>query len=128
MYSCYNIFLLHFVSFFISLGKCAWLVFFYLIKPLLIKHYFILFISDLTIAGQNGFFLNGNDVDSEGNFKWTFTGYPQSLHYFHFNQGQPNNVGNNQDCLLMEYPVYNYEWGDVSCTETHPFICETLIP
>ncbi|XP_071123909.1 uncharacterized protein [Mytilus edulis] len=83
---------------------------------------------ELTIAGQNGFYLNGNDVDSENNFKWTNTGYPEIVNYTNFHQGQPNNVGNIQDCLLMEYPADNYKWGDVSCTEKHPFICETMMP
>ena len=76
------------------------------------------------MAGQNGFYLNGNDVDSENHYKWTDTGYPQSISYTNFHVGQPNNVGDNQDCLLMEYPAYNYEWGDVACSEKHPFICE----
>lgn len=79
---------------------------------------------DLIVAGQNGFYINGNDIDNENKFKWTSTGYPQNIQYTNFHQGQPNNVGDIQDCLLMEYPRFNYEWGDVACNEKHPFICE----
>ncbi|CAC5387223.1 unnamed protein product [Mytilus coruscus] len=81
----------------------------------------------LTAAGQKGFFINGNDYDSENKYKWTASGYPESFNYTNWHVGQPNNVGDNQDCLLMQYPESNYEWGDVSCSEKHPFICETVL-
>ncbi|XP_052076434.1 mannose-binding protein C-like isoform X2 [Mytilus californianus] len=81
----------------------------------------------LTAAGQKGFFINGNDYDSENKYEWTASGYPESFNYTNWHVGQPNNVGDNQDCLLMQYPESNYEWGDVSCSEKHPFICETVL-
>ena len=81
----------------------------------------------LTAAGQHGFFINGNDYDSENRYEWTASGYPESLNYTNWHVGQPNNVGDNQDCLLMQYSESNYEWGDVSCSEKHSFICETVL-
>ncbi|XP_061164318.1 MAM and LDL-receptor class A domain-containing protein 1-like [Saccostrea echinata] len=79
----------------------------------------------LMTAGQSGFYISGNDENSENNFVWTDGGSPSSLTYSNWYPGQPNNVGSNQDCLLMQYPDAGYQWGDVSCTETHPFICES---
>lgn len=82
---------------------------------------------ELRAAGQNGFYLNGNDEDNEGSYKWTVSGYPVSLNYTNWHAGQPNNVGNNQDCILMEYPESSYEWGDVMCSEPYAFICEMVL-
>lgn len=76
-------------------------------------------------AGQNGFYISGNDETSENHFVWTNGGSPSSVTYKNWYPGQPNNVGSNQDCLLMQYPDAGYQWGDVECTEKHPFICES---
>ncbi|WAR04741.1 MLRP2-like protein, partial [Mya arenaria] len=77
-----------------------------------------------TTAGQHGWYTSGNDERTEGGFKWTDTGYPYSLNYTNWHAGQPNNVGDAQDCLLLQYPSSDYEWGDISCADKHPFICE----
>ncbi|XP_062612115.1 uncharacterized protein LOC134273914 [Saccostrea cucullata] len=79
----------------------------------------------LMTAGQSGFYISGNDENSENHFVWTDGGSPSSVTYSNWYPGQPNNVGSNQDCLLMQYPDAGYQWGDVSCSETHPFICES---
>lgn len=76
-------------------------------------------------AGQSGFYLSGNDETSENHFVWTNNGTPTSLSYSNWYPGQPNNVASNQDCLLMQYPDADYQWGDVACSEKHSFICET---
>ena len=83
--------------------------------------------SALNTAGTYGWYTSGNDDRSEGYFVWTDTGYPRPLNYKYWHAGQPNNVGNVQDCLLMQYPNDNFEWGDVNCNDKHPFICETHI-
>ena len=83
--------------------------------------------SALNTAGTYGWYTSGNDDRAEGHFVWTDTGYPRPLNYTNWHAGQPNNVGNVQDCLLMQYPNDNFEWGDVNCNDKHPFICETHI-
>lgn len=78
----------------------------------------------LKAVGQNGFYTSGNDERLEGTFEWTDRGSHLPVTYTDWHPGQPNNVGGDQDCLLMQYADSNYEWGDVGCNEKHPFICE----
>lgn len=78
----------------------------------------------MRLAADFGLWTNGNDLDQENSFTWTGQAHPVPLNYTHWHPGQPNNVAGNQNCLLIEYPRYDYEWGDVSCSEKHAFICE----
>ncbi|XP_063413996.1 uncharacterized protein LOC134696242 [Mytilus trossulus] len=77
---------------------------------------------DLSNIASLGFYTGGNDEKSEHNFVWTDNGAPVT--YSNWRPGQPNNVGGDQDCLLLQYPDTNFEWGDVACSEKHPYICE----
>ncbi|CAC5387224.1 unnamed protein product [Mytilus coruscus] len=77
---------------------------------------------NLANVGSLGFYTGGNDEKIEHNFVWTDTG--ASVTYTNWHPGQPNNVGGDQDCLLLQYPDNNFEWGDVGCSEKHPYICE----
>ncbi|KAL5012982.1 hypothetical protein ScPMuIL_011533 [Solemya velum] len=79
----------------------------------------------LNVAGTYGWYTIGNDMYHEQQFSWTDSGSPVPMTYSNWHQGQPNDVGGQQDCLLMEYPDADYEWGDVDCSTKHPFICET---
>ncbi|XP_067661613.1 uncharacterized protein [Haliotis asinina] len=79
-------------------------------------------------AGGYGWYTGGNDERSEGHFDWTDTGLPYQSVYSDWHQGQPNNVANDQNCLLLQYANVNYEWGDVDCDEAHPYICEVELP
>ena len=51
-----------------------------------------------------------------------------TVSYSNWKTGQPNDVGGDQDCLLLQYPDLDFEWGDVDCDERHPFICKTVYP
>lgn len=82
----------------------------------------------LSAAGQFGYFTAGNDERAEHTFDWTDTGTPYHGSYSNWKTGQPNDVGADQDCLLLQYPDLNYQWGDVDCDERHPFICKTVYP
>ncbi|XP_067663625.1 uncharacterized protein [Haliotis asinina] len=82
----------------------------------------------LTAAGSSGFFTSGNDEETENNFRWTGMDTPYSISYTNWYPGQPNNVGSNQHCLLMEYPNADYEWGDIECSSAFPYICEVDLP
>ncbi|VDI33849.1 Hypothetical predicted protein, partial [Mytilus galloprovincialis] len=77
---------------------------------------------DLANIASLGFYTGGNDEKTEHNFVWTDNGAPVTFTNWH--PGQPNNVGGDQDCLLLQYPDTNFEWGDVGCSEKHPYICE----
>lgn len=82
------------------------------------------FITDLSVVANNGFYTSGSDDRAEGIFEWTDTGTPYPITYSNWQPGQPNNVGSNQDCLLLQYPDDDLTWGDVDCGGKHPFICE----
>ena len=75
-------------------------------------------------VGSSGWYSSGSDERNEGRFVWTDTGYPYALNYTNWHMGQPNNVGNVQNCLLLQYSNVKYEWGDINCHDKHPFICE----
>ncbi|XP_053377463.1 MAM and LDL-receptor class A domain-containing protein 2-like [Mercenaria mercenaria] len=77
-----------------------------------------------TSMGTSGWYTSGTDERDEGKFVWTDTGYPYPVNYTNWHIGQPNNVGNVQNCLLLQYSDVKYEWGDVNCQDKHPFICE----
>ncbi|XP_011456845.3 uncharacterized protein [Magallana gigas] len=78
----------------------------------------------MSLAADFGLWTNGNDFDHENSFTWSGQAHPVPLNYTHWHPGQPNNIAGVQDCLVIEYPKYDYEWGDVSCSEKHSFICE----
>lgn len=82
----------------------------------------------LSAAGQYGYYAGGNDERLEHTFDWTDSGVPYQGTYTDWKTGQPNNVANDQDCLLLQYPDLDYQWGDVDCDERHPFICKTSYP
>lgn len=82
----------------------------------------------LSLAGQSGFYTGGNDERVEGMFDWTDSGAPYHTIYSNWKSGQPNNVAGDQNCLLLQYPELDFQWGDVDCDEKHPFICETKYP
>jgi hypothetical protein len=78
----------------------------------------------MSLAADFGLWTNGNDVDHENTFVWSGQAHPVLFNYTHWHPGQPNNVAGEQDCVVIEYPKLDYEWGDVSCNERHSFICE----
>ena len=80
--------------------------------------------TDLNAVASMGFYTSGNDERLENTFDWTDNGLPYQSNYSNWRTGQPNNVGSDQDCLLLQYPDDDWTWGDVTCTEKHPFICE----
>lgn len=82
------------------------------------------YITAYTAVGSNGWYTSGTDERTEGQFVWADTGYPYRVNYTKWHIGQPNNVGNAQNCLLLQYSDVHYEWGDVNCDDKHPFICE----
>lgn len=75
-------------------------------------------------AADFGIWTGGNDVDTEHTFVWNGPTHPIAFNYTHWHPGQPNNIGGDQDCVLIQYKSSNYEWGDVNCNEKHSFICE----
>lgn len=55
---------------------------------------------------------------------WIGQVYFVFFNYIYWYFGQFNNIVGVQDCLVIEYLKYDYEWGDVLCFEKYLFICE----
>ena len=67
-----------------------------------------------------------NDIGMENTFVWS-SGSPAD--YRRWARNQPNNNMGAQDCVSIDNGSQSYEeesnWGDRSCLEAHPFVCET---
>jgi glutamine synthetase type III len=69
-----------------------------------------------------GFWLDGTDEFSEGMWEWASTG--QAMDYTHWFPGEPNDAGNDEDCLLIHDSYPNGEWNDGLCSTHFKYICE----
>nr|XP_039258534.1 uncharacterized protein LOC120335103 [Styela clava] len=72
----------------------------------------------------NTFYIGGNDIAIEGDWKWqdgTHVIMRGEVGYENWKSNQPNNVGN-EDCLAVGRETY--EWIDISCDEIIYYICQ----
>lgn len=74
------------------------------------------------------FWVGLNDIEKEGDFKWNLgsdgdqnLGVP-SVELFPWQQGQPDNGGDNEDCVLK---ARDGTWRDEACNKKFRYICET---
>lgn len=58
--------------------------------------------------------LGVTDQLNEGQFIWTASG--EDIGYSHWNGGEPNNAGGDEDCVMLST---SYGWNDVSCEADH---------
>lgn len=49
----------------------------------------------------------------------------QLLNYTNWSPGQPDNAGNNEDCVEIR-GLFNYKWNDHVCSLKKYFICESI--
>ena len=70
--------------------------------------------------GGNDFYTGGNDIEKEG--KWTYWHSGMSVAFPNWRQGQPDNGGGSEDCLIlrMSYGASNDEF----CGHKGKFVCE----
>jgi hypothetical protein len=62
----------------------------------------------------------GNDVAREGT--WTWRG-GDTWSYTNWGQGEPNNSGNNEDCMQLGRYL-DYTWNDEPCSASFRYVCE----
>jgi len=62
---------------------------------------------------------------------WTWDHMNETIQWFDWHDGEPNNFGHNENCLaLREYhdpffPIFrDYFWNDMNCDSPHHYICE----
>ena len=81
---------------------------------------------DLLNIDEYGYFANRiwigiNDIANEDNFEYDNSG--DSISIDSWDTGQPDNYGNNEDCV--EFAYYNKDkWNDADCSKTSLSICE----
>jgi len=59
-------------------------------------------------------------------WRWmTDDGYNSPIVYANWGAGRPDNLGGNENCLLIHYRGARTFWDDENCNILHSFICET---
>ncbi|XP_022295727.1 perlucin-like [Crassostrea virginica] len=74
-------------------------------------------------SNQNdvSYWLGGNDIETEGVFKWVKSDH--TMTYTDWSPGQPDGL-EGEDCMEMR-GAFQYHWNDLPCNIPHHFICET---
>lgn len=67
------------------------------------------------------FWLGGNDIAVEGEFRWASTG--MKIIEFDWGGTEPNNAGGNEHCLDILRTI-SYKWNDAVCSAQLRVICE----
>jgi hypothetical protein len=81
------------------------------------------------LVGANEAMLGGNDMTSEGMFRWDNN---DVFNYTAWRSGEPNNAngGFEEDCIVMQGQLISDPWDDRPCdnsvvaTATYAFLCE----
>ena len=68
-----------------------------------------------------GYWLGGKDDITEG--KWYWENSKKPFNYTDWYPGEPNDQGNNEDCLHLFFSR-NEHWNDSLCGSKQHFICE----
>ncbi|XP_050744579.1 accessory gland protein Acp29AB-like [Drosophila biarmipes] len=70
------------------------------------------------LAKSKNYWIGLNDIDQEDEFVSVASGKPAP--FLNWDQFQPNNLRNNQDCVYMDYG----RMIDSECSDVWPFICQ----
>lgn len=65
--------------------------------------------------------IGGNDIDEEGHWVWSSGEALED--YTNWHSGEPNNLGNNEDCLELGFYTGG-EWNDYQCSSAFQYICK----
>ncbi len=69
-----------------------------------------------------GWWMGLNDRENEGEFVWVSG---EAVTYTNWDGGEPNDANGGEDCAsLLHWDVYDYQWNDLPCDVTIPFVCE----
>ncbi|XP_023309167.2 27 kDa hemolymph protein-like [Lucilia cuprina] len=70
--------------------------------------------------------LSGSDQDVEGKFFWYNTG--EAIKYADWSDGQPDNMGGNEDCVHLWHLTKKYQMNDARCNMSMNYICQADKP
>lgn len=70
------------------------------------------------------YWTSGTDLGNENNFFWTSSG--QNIDYNAWNDGQPDNTNDNENCVELRYRKNVYKLNDNNCYAKVYFICTSV--
>lgn len=68
------------------------------------------------------FWIAGNDLEKNGQYKWISSGQP--FRYSKWVQGQPDNYQGKEHCVNLWKSGDDFEFNDLDCNSAELFICE----
>ena len=68
------------------------------------------------------YFIDGTDLNDEGQWKWKTTG--EIIQYSNWIDGQPDNYKDLEHCLVLCGTIHKGRWNDMPCHMSIPFICQ----
>ncbi|XP_041379800.1 aggrecan core protein-like [Gigantopelta aegis] len=73
-----------------------------------------------------GYLVGANDEQQEGSFFWMTNGEPERVSYTNWAPGQPDNAGDEEDCIEIwgNGSPWPFSWNDCRCDLLYRFICE----
>ncbi|XP_045215574.2 perlucin-like [Mercenaria mercenaria] len=72
------------------------------------------------------YWISGTDIINENDWRWmTSDGTSIPFNYTHWGTGKPDNLGGNENCLVIHFRKGRTSWNDNVCNALHSFICET---
>ena len=77
------------------------------------------------MAGSDDVWIGINDIDSEGQFRWLNGDVFRNE--FEWSSGQPDNAGNNEDCVHLNIFDPPEEANDYPCSFNSHGLCEKPI-
>ena len=60
--------------------------------------------------------------DPDDDSRWLWVDGSRAT-YTHWNSGEPNDLGRNEDCTTMFPP--DGKWNDLACSKSRKYLCET---
>ncbi|XP_017771139.1 PREDICTED: C-type lectin 37Da-like [Nicrophorus vespilloides] len=82
------------------------------------------FINSLTATNKVSVWTSGNDLGTEGEYKWMSNG--RGVYSSRWHNGQPTNAGGIEDCIHFWYFNNIYLLNDAKCADNMSFICQSI--
>ncbi|XP_041376822.1 perlucin-like [Gigantopelta aegis] len=78
-------------------------------------------VSNYITAGPDVYYIGLSDVVTKGVFVWEDG---ETAVFTAWDDGEPNNAGGGEDCVLLTVTLWKSVWFDISCNAKYNYICE----